>query len=323
MSLKNQEIQFYDYHPEPDDFFGEVLDGLKSETKSISPKFFYDENGSKIFEKITELPEYYITRIEKKILEENVCEISGLIDEGCLLAEPGSGNSEKVRILLDTIKPSIYVPMEISKTHLRKSAEKLSEDYPWLDVHATCVDFTKADSLPCSPENLQKVAFFPGSTIGNFEPDEAVRILENIAQMIGPGGGLLIGVDLKKNRHTLHAAYSDSDGVTAEFNYNLLKRINRELGADFDIEEFSHKAVYNEKHGRMESHLVSQTDQTVNIDSHSFEFNEGESIHTENSYKFTIEQFRDIAQQAGFVSEKVWTDDDELFSVHYMMVTGQ
>ena len=319
MRQNNQTIQFYDYHPDPVDFFEEVLDGLNNDKKSISPKFFYDDTGSTIFEKICELPEYYVTRTENKILEDNIEDISRHIETGCLLMEPGSGNSEKIRILLDKLKPSIYIPMEISKNHLVKSAEKLSEDYPWLDVHATCVDFTTANTLPYSPDDIHKVAFFPGSTIGNFEPVEATRILKNIAQMVKPGGGLLIGVDLKKQESIMHAAYSDRDGITAEFNYNLLKRINRELDADFDINEFTHEAVYNSEHGRMESHLISQCSQTVNINSHQFEFTEGESIHTENSYKFTIDEFIQVAANAGFIDKEVWTDTEQLFSVHYLV----
>ncbi|NOX42520.1 MAG: L-histidine N(alpha)-methyltransferase [Gammaproteobacteria bacterium] len=317
-SNNNNPIQFYDLHPKAEDFYTEILDGLRNEQKTISPKYLYDKKGSEIFEEITELPEYYVTRTEKTILEDNAIDIASYIQEGCLLVEPGSGSSEKVRILLDAIKPSVYVPMEISKSHLKSSAQSLSEDYPWLDVHAACVDFTTTDELPYAPKNMHKVAFFPGSTIGNFEPEEAIRLLNNISKMVGSGGGLLIGVDLKKDKSTLEAAYSDKEGVTASFNYNLLTRINRELDANFKLDEFDHHAFYNKEQGRMESHLISQCEQTVSIDSHSIDFEQGESIHTENSYKYSINEFNEIARQAGFEDKKVWTDDDELFSVHYL-----
>lgn len=314
-------ILFYDYHPEPDDFFGEVIDGLNNERKTISPKFFYDEKGSHIFEEICTLPEYYLTRTETGILEQNIDEISQFIEEGCLLAEPGSGNSQKVRILLDSVRPSAYIPMEISKAHLKSSAQSLSEDYPWLEVHAACVDFTTTESLPYSSNDARKVVFFPGSTIGNFEPESAQRLLKNIAKMVDKGGGLLIGVDLKKDEAILKAAYSDSDGITAKFNFNLLDRMNRELDANFEPDDFNHHAFYNAEQGRMESHLVSQCKQTVDIDSHSIEFEAGESIHTENSYKFSISEFHELALKAGFIARKFWTDDDEMFSVHYLECT--
>jgi len=316
--MSNSAIQFYDLHPEPENFYSQILDGLKNKQKKISPKFFYDQKGSQIFDQITDLPEYYLTRTEKKILENNLQDIANCIDEGCLLIDPGSGSCEKVKILLDKIKPSIYIPMEISKSHLKSSSENLSKEYPWLDIHAVCVDFTVTDELPFTSENVQKVAFFPGSTIGNFEPEEAISILKNIATMVGSGGGLLIGVDLKKDKSTLEAAYSDEAGITAEFNYNLLTRINRELDANFLLDKFNHHAFYNKEHDRMESHLVSQCQQTVIINSHSFEFLSGESIHTENSYKYSIEEFNTIASQAGFRDKKVWTDSDDLFSVHYL-----
>jgi len=315
----SRSVQFYDYHPAPEDFRAEIVNGLSDKQKTISPKFFYNEKGSHLFDAICELPEYYLTRTENIILEEYANEIAEQISEACILVEPGSGSSKKIRILLDVIKPSVYIPLEISKSQLKSSAEKLSEDYPWLEVHAACIDFTTTDVLPYSRPDVQKVVFFPGSTIGNFEPEQAIQLLKNIANMVGPGGGLLIGVDLKKDESILTAAYSDSHGVTAAFNFNLLERINKDLDANFELNDFSHHAFYNKEHGRMESHLVSNRKQTVAINSHRFEFAEGESIHTESSYKYNINEFHEIARQAGFKDKKVWTDKNELFSVHYLV----
>lgn len=313
-------LNFYDLHPKPADFFAEVIDGLNKTQKSIPPKFFYDKAGSRLFDAICDLPEYYPTRTEINILKQNSDEIADHVGAGCLLVEPGSGSSHKVRLLLDGLRPHAYIPMEISREHLRQSAEDLGGDYPWLDVHATCADFTSTIRLPYSPEGIRKVVFFPGSTIGNFEPEEATRFLQELAGLVGPNGGLLIGVDLKKSKDMLHAAYDDEQGVTAAFNVNLLKRINRELGADFKTENFCHQSFYNELLGRVELHLVSQCDHTVSISGECFSFTAGESIHTENSYKYTIEEFQDLANKAGFRPQAVWMDDDSLFSVHYFIL---
>lgn len=312
-------LNFYDQHPKPADFFAEVIDGLNKTQKSIPPKYFYDKTGSRLFDAICDLPEYYPTRTEINILKKNSDEIANYVGVGCLLVEPGSGSSHKVRFLLDDLRPHAYIPMEISRDHLWQSAEDLGNDYPWLDVHATCADFTSTICLPYSPEGVRKVVFFPGSTIGNFEPDEATHFLRKLAGLVGSNGGLLIGVDLKKSKDVLHAAYDDEQGVTAAFNVNLLKRINRELGADFKTENFCHQSFYNERLGRIELHLVSQCDHTVSINGERFSFAAGESIHTENSYKYTIEEFQDLANKAGFKPQAVWMDDDSLFSVHYFI----
>jgi dimethylhistidine N-methyltransferase len=313
-------IQFYDYHPKQADFFAEVLDGLSCQQKNIPPKFFYDEKGSQIFEKICETPEYYPTRTERRILQENAEEIAKIIGHHCLLVEPGSGNCEKVRLLLDSLKPQAYVPMDISRNHLRKAAKALSADYPWLDVHAACIDFTQPLDLSFYPAGSQKIAFFPGSSIGNFEPLAAVKFMSHVVKAVGRGGGMLIGVDLKKNKDILDAAYNDAAGFTASFNLNLLERINHELDADFDIDGFEHRAFYNSDKGRIEMYLRSQQQQVVNIEDQIIRFNEGETIHTENSYKYTIKEFQVMAHQAGFMPIYVWTDPDELFSVHYFEV---
>jgi len=311
------QFQFYDFHPKQNDFYQEVIDGLSQSPKRIPPKFFYDKTGSELFDKICLAPEYYPTRTELSILKNHKRQISRLIGPGCLLMEPGSGSSQKVRTLLEEIKPKAYLPLDISKTYLRSAAHSLAAEYPWLQVHAACVDYTDAFELPPQLPNGHMVAFFPGSTIGNFEPRDAVRFMRNLALALGPEGGLLIGVDLKKHPDTLSAAYNDASGITAAFNKNLLHRINRETGSDIDLRDFRHWAFYNEQAGRIEMHLVSNKQQQIRIDGRCFDFAANESIHTENSYKYHVEDFQALAAQAGFTAVKVWTDTDRLFSVQY------
>lgn len=314
-------IQFHDHHPKPADFHADVMSGLQQRQKTIPPKYFYDQRGSQLFDAICELPEYYPTRTELSILEANAKEIAGCIGPECLLVEPGSGSSFKVRTLLDAIKPQAYIPMDISKLHLIEAASTISNDYPWLEVHASCIDFTEKLHLPDKlPDVNKKVAFFPGSSIGNFEPDDAVHFLADMAEMVGKDGGLLIGVDLKKDPAILNAAYNDTKQITAAFNLNLLNRINTELNGDFDLQQFSHHAFYNEGRGRIEMHLVSNQAQEVTVDNTSFRFEAVETIHTENSYKYSIAEFQALAERAGFASHQVWTDPDSLFSVHYFTV---
>ena len=310
-------VRFYDNHPQPADFYAEVLEGLRREPRYIPPKFFYDETGSQLFDAICELPEYYPTRTEMQLLQNHAGEIAELIGKDCLLIEPGSGSSHKVRLLLDVMQPAAYMPMDISGAHLRKAAEKLVRDYPWLEVHATCIDFTAELELHFCPPDLHKVAFFPGSSVGNFEPDDAVVFLQRMAEMVGPGGGLLIGVDLKKDAAVLKAAYDDAQGITARFNLNLLTRINRELQGDIDLANFRHHAFYNPGQGRVEMHLISQADCQISVAGEAFSFREGDGIHTENSYKYTPDEFIALASRAGFRSVNVWCDPDELFSLHY------
>jgi dimethylhistidine N-methyltransferase len=313
-------VTFYDFHPVQANLHDEVLRGLNQAIRGIPPKFFYDERGSQLFDDICNTPEYYPTRTEIGILQHNINAISECLGSECLLVEPGSGSSEKVRLLLDDVKPQAYVPMDISKEYLLAAAEQLALEYPWLDIHATCIDFTKAMTLPLAADEHRTVAFFPGSSIGNFEPRDAIHFLKNIANLVQPHGGLLIGVDLKKAPSILNAAYNDTRGVTAEFNFNLLRRINRELHADFDVNKFEHRAFYNESDGRIEMHLVSTENQEININGDTFRFEAGESIHTENSYKYSVEEFKALANQAGFDLVNVWTDADNLFSVHYYQI---
>lgn len=317
MAITSPAFKFQDNHPPVSDFAQEALEGLRADAKHLSPKFFYDETGSRLFDLICKTPEYYPTRTESAIIRSNVAEIARCLGRGCLLVEPGSGNSAKVRELLDAIQPHSYLPMDISKAFLRKEALKLAEEFPWLEVHAVCSDFTVSMDIPLYPEGIHRVAFFPGSTIGNFEPAAAAGLLRDIRTMVGDKGGLLIGVDRKKDEALLDAAYNDTDGVTAAFNKNLLVRMNRELGATFDLDLFSHHAFYNATEGRIEMHLKSEGDQQVRIGDASFEFTEGETIHTENSYKYSVDEFSALAASAGFSCETYWSDANDWFTLYY------
>ena len=314
----SQRYQFFDQHPEVANFRSDILQGLTSAQPTISAKYFYDEAGSRLFEEICNCDEYYPTRTEVDIIRDNIDDIVEVLGKDCLLIEPGSGDSYKVRLLLDALRPIAYLPIDISKRYLQDEAQKLAAEFTWLNVHAICADFTGKLELPYHVKSTNKVAFFPGSTIGNFAPGQAIKVLEEINMMVGADGGLLIGVDLQKETAILNAAYNDSSGYTAAFNKNLLLRINRELGANFDIEQFQHFAFYNEKQHRIEMHLVSMQDQQVEIDDQIFLFKKDQSILTEYSHKYSIENFQQLAEQAGFKSVKTWRDKDELFSVFYL-----
>lgn len=313
-------VYYYDEHPPEADFYAEVIAGLKRRPRRIPPKFFYDERGSELFDAICRTEEYYPTRTEQALLQQHAGEIADLIGERCLLIEPGSGTSEKVRLLLDVLRPAAYLPMDISRDFLYQAADQVAQEYPWLEVHAACVDFTAPLSLPFCPPGGRKLIFFPGSSIGNFEPEQAQTFLHNLRPVAGPQGSLLIGVDLKKDPAILNAAYNDRAGVTAAFNLNLLHRIRRELDAGLDPDLFEHAAWYNDTLGRIEMHLVSRQAQQLTIDGQLFEFDKHETIHTESSYKYTVGEFIDLAGRAGFTSRQVWTDPDQLFSLHYFDV---
>lgn len=323
MDHQSPVFKFHDYHPQQSDFRQDIIDAFASNPRRISPKYFYDERGSQLFEAICQTPEYYLTRTETDIIRANITDIAQCLGQGCLLVEPGSGNSRKVRELLTALKPHSYLPIDISRTYLYQEAQKIAAEFPWLNVHAVCSDFTMCLNIPVFPNGAHRVAFFPGSSIGNFEPDDAVHFLKNIAEMVGRQGGLLIGIDLKKDSAILSAAYNDAQGLTAAFNRNLLVRINRELGANFNIGNFSHHAFYNDARGRMEMHLKSDTDQIVIIDGQRFPIARGESIHTENSYKYCLEEFQALAMKAGFKAVKTWLDKDHFFSVHYFQTIDQ
>ena len=314
-------IEFHDHHPKADDFLAEVVRGLQEEPKQIPPKFFYDKRGSELFDRITGLREYYPTRAEIAILEARAAEIADLVGEDSLLIEYGSGSSRKVGVLLDALQGDVtYIAIDISRKHLVESCSRLAKAHPNVKVIAVCADYSKPFPLPelKRGDRKNKFVFFPGSTIGNFTPDQAASFLSNTARQIGSGGSLLIGVDLKKDDAVLHAAYNDAEQVTAAFNLNILKRINEELDADFDLSAFRHQAFYNDRRGRIEMHIVSLKNQAAQLNGTSIRFDEGETIHTENSYKFTIEEFQRLAENAGFEPVKAWTDPDNLFSLHYL-----
>lgn len=320
MSTNPLTVKFYDYHPAGASLREEVLAGLSASPKRIAPKFFYDAEGARLFDAICETPEYYPTRTERGLLGEHAEEIAAALGAGCFLIEPGCGNCSKVRLLLEPLSPRAYMPLDICRTYLKQSAEALSRDFPWLELHVTCADFTQLEALPRSAGTQRHAAFFPGSTIGNFEPAQAREFLAQMAALLGSGGRALIGVDVKKPAAILDAAYNDAQGITAAFNLNLLERINRELEADFDLQQFAHRAFYNAEAGRVEMHLVSRVAQTVTVAGQSFEFAEGETIHSESSYKYAPEEFRQLATEAGFVPRALWQDGERLFSLHLLEV---
>lgn len=317
-------IWLCEFEPDTHRIRSEVLQGLQKPRKELPPKLFYDELGSQLFDRICELDEYYLTRTETAIMQEYIGEIAGLVGRGCLLIEYGSGSSKKTKILLDHLHdPASYVTIDISREHLMRSAADLAAAYPGLEVIPIYADYTASFELPSIDKPvLRRVAYFPGSTIGNFYPEEAVDFLKRIAEAIGPGGSLLIGVDLKKDPSVLNLAYNDRAGVTAAFNLNMLARMKREFEADFQIEQFAHRAFYNERLGRIEMHLIALKDQTVHLDGVEIVFKAGESILTEVSYKYTLEEFEKLAARAGFKVSKVWTDKKQLFSVQYLTASA-
>ena len=317
-AIPRPNIQFHDLHPTQADFRQETLAGLRQRPRRIPPKFFYDERGSRLFDAITATAEYYPTRSEMEILETRAGEIAERIGTGSLLVEPGGGSCAKVRILLGGLQPVAYVPMDISRDHLHAAAQELAAEFPWLEVHAAHADFTQQMELPPAAPAGPRVAFFPGSSIGNFDPEAAVDFIATVAELVGPGGFLLIGVDLRKDKAVLDAAYDDAAGATAAFNLNLLERMNRELDADFDLGAWAHRAGYNEQMGRVEMHLQSLRDQQVTVAGEVFDFSAGETIHTENSYKYHVDEFQDLARRAGMDSAGAWTDRKGLFSVHLL-----
>jgi dimethylhistidine N-methyltransferase len=321
-ALSNSMVQLYDLHPPLDDFRTEVLAGLGRSPKEFLPKFLYDKQGAELFDAICTLDEYYLTRTETAILHTYAEEIAALIGNGALI-EFGSGSSQKVRIILDAMPQvssqlPVYVGLDISKQHLQESCTQLAQDYPGLVAIAICTDYTQPLQLPdiSAIRNKHKVGFFPGSSIGNLEPQEAVQFLKNTASVL-EHGDLLIGVDLKKDKAILEAAYDDAQGISAAFALNLLTRINRELGADFELANFGYQAIYNPV-GRIEMYLISLVDQVVHLGDVAISFQAGELLRTENSYKYSISEFQEIATLAGFQSKRVWTDPQQWFSLHYL-----
>jgi dimethylhistidine N-methyltransferase len=300
-----------------DTFLADVLAGLRRPQKHLPAKYFYDAPGSWLFDRITELDEYYLTRTELRIMRRDAERMAARCGPRCLLVELGAGSLVKVRLLLDRLhRPAGYVPVDVSGNHLQAAAEALVRDYPNLAVLPVCADFTQDFPLP-DVAATRRVVYFPGSTIGNFDPAEVDTLLGRIARLVGRSGGLLLGVDLQKDPRVIEAAYNDRQGVTAAFNRNLLARINRELAADFDLDAFRHRAFYNRAQSRIEMHLVSLSDQRVRIGDAEFRFRAGETIHTENSYKYNLAELNHRATQSGLRMDDVWTDERDYFAVLY------
>jgi dimethylhistidine N-methyltransferase len=322
---KNRQTWWHDLEPARERFRAEVLNGLRKPQKELPSKYFYDERGSYLYERICTLDEYYLPRTEVAIMETHIEEIVELLGPKVILIEYGCGNCTKTRILLDNLPDmAAYVPIDISREQLRRVADELASSYPSLEVLPVCADYTSHFELPVPKKPGDRVVvYFPGSTIGNFDPIPARNFLEHIAGVCGPGGALLIGVDLKKDPAVLHNAYNDREGVTAAFNLNLLERINRELNSDLQPEWFQHRAFYNPEEGRIEMHLISLRDQVVHLENVSIPFAKGESIWTESSYKFNLDEFAQLAAAAGFKVEKVWTDEQQCFSVQYLVNTAR
>ena len=319
--MSNALERLQDLEPSTEEFRIAVLAGLGQRQKSLPCKFFYDAEGSRLFDQICELPEYYPTRTELKLLTDEAGEIARLIGPRARLVEFGSGAGIKIRLLLNALdRPAGYVPVDISREHLMMAAADLARDFPKLQIAPICADYTQPFALP-APAGLQPVTtvgFFPGSTIGNFTPTEARAFLTRARRLLGPGSSMVVGVDLRKDAGILVPAYDDAAGVTAAFNLNLLVRINRELDGDFALDQFAHEARWNDSQGRIEMHLVSRRDQQVRIGSDRFTFREGETIHTENSHKYTLDGFRALAVEAGYKPRAAWTDAAGLFSVHML-----
>ncbi len=308
---------------ESSDFLTDVIAGLSSNPRTLPCKYFYDQRGAALFQKICELPEYYITRTEIDILDRDRADIASQLGPDIELIGLGTGAGTKTRILIEALEnPAVYIPVDISEKQLRESAALFRKIFPDVEVLPVCSDYLQPVVLPSPARKpARNVVYFPGSTIGNFEPAEALQFLRRVANVCRNNGGLLIGVDLKKQRDVLEAAYNDRAGVTAQFNLNLLARVNRELAADFDLECWRHRAIYNSDAGRIEMHLISDTDQFVHVDQHKFHFRRGEKIITEFSYKYSPEEFAALAAQAGFESVRTWTDDAHLFGVFYFLVS--
>ena len=316
LQTKPSPVKLYDFHPPAEDFRSAVLRGLSLPQKVLSPQFLYDKRGSELFDAICQLPEYYLTRTEMQILWVNAGEIAAALDHR-VLVELGSGSSQKIRILLKAApQVTTYVGVDISRQHLQEACAALMGDFERLDAIAVCADYTKPLPIAAIPElqNRPTIGFFPGSSIGNLEPVEVISFLKTVALL----GDLIVGVDLKKSPMILEPAYDDAQGVSAEFALNVLTRINRELGANFDLTQFEYRARYNEAEGRIEMAIASLSDQTVHLGDAEIRFRQGETLRTEHSYKYTIDEFQLLAMEAGFHPVQVWTDEQQLFSLHHL-----
>ena len=302
-------------------FASDVIGDLSQQPKRLSPKYFYDAIGSELFEQITLLPEYYPTRTELGILRYRGRAISSIIPKGAALVEFGAGATTKVRLLLEQCAFSAYVPVDISGDFLKAQADALRRDFPDLAVYPVAADFTAPFALPDAVKAMPKVGFFPGSTLGNFEPHEACAFLRSAREILGDGARMVIGVDLEKDERVLYDAYNDAAGVTARFNLNVLDRINRELGGDFELPAFIHRAIYNRERHRIEMHLISKKAQKARVLDRSFSFRAGESIHTESSYKYSLDRFTALARGSGWTPRASWTDSAGMFSVHALVAS--
>ena len=305
-----------------DEFLRDVVEGMRKAEKHLPCKYFYDQRGCELFDRICELDEYYLTRTELSIMREHAAEMSACLGPNIVLIEYGSGRGVKTRLLLGHLRePTAYVPVDIAQQHLQQSVNSLAEQFPTLPIYAVCEDFSRSFSLPNEVQQVTpRFVYFPGSTMGNFSPKGTARLLSQIAHQCGRNGGLVIGLDLQKDKAVLEAAYDDPSGVTAQFNLNLLGRINNELGADFDLGKFRHRAIYNETAKRIEMHVVSLVRQAVHIRDHIFELHADETICTEYSYKYELRTFDDLAREAGLRRERLWTDEREYFAVVYYSV---
>src|ERR1700692_1523719 len=302
-------------------FARDVIEDLSQHPKRLSPKYFYDAIGSELFEQITLLPEYYPTRTELSILRDRGGAISAIVPDGAALVEFGAGATTKVRLLLNECAFKAYVPVDISGDFLKAQAEALRKDFPGLRVHPLTADFTAPFALPEAIGAMPKVGFFPGSQLGNFEPHEACRFLRSARDILGQDAQMVIGVDLEKDERVLYQAYNDAAGVTARFNLNVLVRINRELGGNFDLSAFTHRAIYNRERHRIEMHLIAKKAQSVRMLGRNFTFRTGESIHTESSYKYSLDRFAALARGSGWTPRASWNDADNLFSVHELVAS--
>lgn len=312
----------FDRQPKTADVTEELLRSLGRHDKSVSARFFYDQRGSELFEAITQLPEYYPTRTEMALFDTLAEELHGEIGDDCALVEYGSGSNKKIRQLLETVAPLAYVPVDISLSHMEQNARALHLDYPDLNIYPTCADITRRFELPEPVAGLNKVGFFPGSSIGNFTPDHAVEFLANVARTLGAGSRLIVGVDRKKDPAILEAAYNDSAGVTAEFNLNMMKHLGELLRVDLAPEKFVHRAYYDAEAGCIRMFLEASESHQVEVSGQVIRFREGERVHTENSYKYAPEEFRAIAGRGGFRQVAHWSDEREWFSIFLLEATG-
>ena len=313
-----RQLELLDLHPEIENMTLEVCEGLKKQQKSLSPKYFYDERGSELFEAITRLDEYYPTRTELALFDAHLPEIAELVGAGSCVIEYGSGSSLKIRKLLDALSPLAYVPVDISRDYLLTNATVLAQDFPQLTVLPVCADFSQFIALPEQLGGMSPIGFFPGSSIGNFEPEQAKQFLGRVANTLGSGGHLLIGVDCKKDPAVLERAYNDAAGITAAFNLNALSHLNRVLGAEFQLDKFEHEALYNRDAGCIQMFLRSTAQQQVSIGGSVFAFDDGERLHTENSYKYSPDEFIRLAEDSGFGCEHHWQGADEYFGLYLL-----